>query len=165
MGTKSLTRKGENDIVLSQNYGSVCFLRPKNVFHQVIMSYSLRKFLKKSTIVTILAVGYSIWLWWGKNLGLLRLAANTLSVVGMVFFVWGLLGLVHNTHAMAAFSYSFRYVVNMVRNLKNRDDATDEEIIEYHEYVASYEKRDNILWCFIAAAGFTVLSLALWFLS
>jgi hypothetical protein len=57
------------------------------------------------------------------------------------------------------------YVMNMVRNLKNRDDATDERIIEYHEYVASYDKRDNLLWCFIAAAGFTVLSLALWLLT
>ena len=129
------------------------------------MSYSFRKFLKKSVVVTILSVGYALWLWWEKDLGLLRLASNTLSVVGMVFFIWGLLGLVHNTHAMAAFSYSFRYVMNMVRNLKNRDDATDERIIEYHEYVASYEKRDNILWCFIAAAGFTALSMALWYLA
>lgn len=129
------------------------------------MSYSFRKFLKKSVVVSSLAAGYALWLWWGKDLGLLRLLANAFSVVGMVFFVWGLLGLVHNTHAMAAFSYSFRYVFNMVRNLKNRDDATDERIIEYHEYVAGYDKRDNVPWCFIAAAGFTVLSLALWFLT
>ena len=129
------------------------------------MSYSFRTFLKKSVVVTILSAGYALWLWWDNHLGLLRLLSNPLSVVGMVFFVWGLLGLVHNTHAMAAFSYSFRYVMNMVRNLKNRDDATDERIIEYHEYVASYDTRDNLLWCFIAAAGFTVLSLALWLLT
>ena len=53
------------------------------------MSYSFRKFLKKSVVVTILSAGYALWLWWEKDLGLLRLASNTLSVVGMVFFIWG----------------------------------------------------------------------------
>ena len=128
------------------------------------MNDTLRKFLKKATIVTVLSAAYALWFWKDAGLSAGLLCANVLSVIGMVFFVWGLLGLVHNTHAMAAFSYSFRYVMNMVRNLKNNDAATDEAIIEYHEYVSSYEKRGNVLWCFAAAAGFTVLSLVLWFL-
>ena len=129
------------------------------------MSYKFRKFLKKSVILTVLSICYSLWFWRNDGLAFLRLLANTLSVAGMAFFVWGLINLVHNTHALAAFSYSFRYVVNMVRDLKNRDAATNEPIIEYHEYVSSYEKRENVLWCFVIGAVLTALSLILWYLS
>lgn len=128
------------------------------------MSYTFRNFLKKAIVVTVLSAAYALWFWKDAGLGAGLLCANVLSVIGMVFFIWGLLGLVHNTHAMAAFSYSFRYVMNMVRNLKNHDDATDEPIIEYHEYVASYEKRDNVPWCFVVAVAFTAVSLAIWYL-
>lgn len=126
------------------------------------MSYDFRVFLKKSIVVTVLSAAYGLWFWRDAGLSAGLLCANVLSLVGLVFFVWALLGVVHNVHAMAAFSYSFRYVMNMVRNARNRDAATDENIIEYHEYVASYEKRKNVPWCFLAAAAFTALSLILW---
>lgn len=129
------------------------------------MNYELRKFLKKAVIVTVVSVGYAVWLWHGMGLGFLRVSANALSVVGMVFFVWGLMGLVHNTHALAAFTYSMRYVLHLVRNVRNRDDATNKDVITYVDYVASIEKRHNIGWCMIAGAAFTLLSLVLWLLS
>lgn len=126
------------------------------------MNAKLRKFLKKAVIVTAVSAGYAVWLWHGMGLGFLRVSANALSVVGMVFFVWGLMGLVHNTHALAAFTYSMRYVLHLVRNVRNKDDATNKNVITYVDYVASIEKRENIGWCMIAAGGFTLLSLVFW---
>lgn len=129
------------------------------------MNVMLRKFLRKAAIVAIAFGGYSVWLWHGLGLGFLRVAANALSVIGMVMFVWGLMGLVHNTHALAAFTYSLRYVLHMVRNVRNKDDATNKDVISYVDYVAAMDKRENVAWCMIAAAGFTLLSLLLWLLS
>lgn len=131
---------------------------------KIFMSDTLRKFLKKAVVITVLSTVYALWFWKDAGLSAGLLCANVLSVVGMVFFVYGLIGLVHNTHALGAFTYSFRYVVNMVRNARNRDDATDKEIISYPEFVASYVKWPDVHLAFIAAAILIVLSLVLWFL-
>lgn len=128
------------------------------------MNMQLRKFLKKAVVLSVVSAAYAVWLWKDLELGTVLLSANVLSVVGMSFFVWGLIGLVHNMHALAAFTYSLRYVMHMVRNVRNKDDATNKEVITYVDYVASIEKRENIPWCFLAAAGFTALSIVLWLL-
>lgn len=129
------------------------------------MKDSLRKFLTKSVAVALASALYAIWLWKDTELTIIQLAANVLSVVGMVFIVWGLIGLVHNAHALAAFTYSFRYVMHIVRNARNKDDTTNKRVITYAEYVETIEKRDNIPWCFIAGAIFTAISVVLWLIS
>ena len=129
------------------------------------MSNYLRKFLKKAILITVVSACYALWLWRDAGFGVGRLCANVLSVVGMVFFIYGLIGLVHNTHALAAFSYSFRYVAHMVRNLRNRDAVTGKDIITYPDYVASYTKWKDVHLVFAAAAVFTVLSLVNWALT
>ncbi len=126
------------------------------------MKYELRKFLKKAAVITLLSGGYSIWLWRDSVLPLPLLIANILSVIGMVFLVVGLFGLVHNTKALAAFTYSFRFVANMVRNARNRDAATDEEIISYPDYRDQSEKWPTVPYYLAAAALFIGLSLLIW---
>ncbi len=126
------------------------------------MGHTLRKFLKKAAVITLLSAGYALWLWRDSALDRALLTANVLSVVGMVFFVIGLFGLVHNTKALAAFTYSFRFVANMVRNARNRDAATDEEIISYPDYLAQKEKWPTVPLYLLAAALFTGLSLLIW---
>lgn len=128
------------------------------------MDIQLRKFLKKAVVLSVASAAYAVWLWKDLALGTVLLSSNVLSVVGMSFFVWGLIGLVHNMHALAALTYSLRYVMHMVRNVRNKDAATGKEVISYVDYVASIEKRENIPWCFLAAAGFTALSVVLWLL-
>ncbi len=129
------------------------------------MKEEFRKFLTKSIAIALAAALYAIWLWKDAGLAPVQLAANVISVVGMVFMVWGLIGLVHNAHALAAFTYSFRYVMHIIRNARNKDDVTNKSVITYAEYVETIEKRENVAWCFIAGAIFTAISLVLWLVS
>ncbi len=134
----------------------------REVFKRDFMSYKVRKFLKKFVIIIALVVAYSLWQWRDSDYGIAQLLSNAFSVVGLIYLVIGLYGLVHNFRGLTAFSYSFRYVGNMIRNIRNHDAATDQSIPSYVEYRDSIEKWDTVPLNLAAAVLFTGLSLVIW---
>ncbi len=126
------------------------------------MKIEFRKFLKKAAIIILVGGGYSLWLWRDSGLAVPLLLSNVFSVIGMVFLVIGLFGLVHNAKGLASFTYSFRYVANMVRNVRNNDAATNERVPEYFEYRDSVETWGTTPLYLAAAALFIGASLLMW---
>ncbi len=123
------------------------------------MKFELRKFIKKAALITAVSAAYSLWLWKDAGKDFWRLCSDVTSVIGLVFLVIGVFSLVHNLRGLVAFTYSFRYVGNMIRNVRNRDAATDETIPGYVEYRNDVETWKNAPLYLIAAALFTGISL------
>lgn len=114
---------------------------------------------------TIITAGtlYSFWLWRDAVMSKL-FAANVLSVIAMLFLVTAIAGVLHNVHAMAAFSYSFRYLSHLFRNLKDRDMLTNEKMMSYADYIQGYRKWKTVPASFFFFFIFISLSMAVWFI-
>lgn len=122
----------------------------------------VKRFWKKAVIITLIGFVYPLWLWKDSDMSAGLLAANVCSVVSLLFFVYGIVGVLHNVHALAAFTYSFRYVAHMVKNARNRDTLTDQEIPSYADYIASYEKWEDVPVAFAFFGVTFVLFLFIW---
>ncbi len=123
------------------------------------MKFELGKFIKRAALIIAIAIAYSLWLWKDSGKDLWRLCSDVTSVIGLVFLVVGVFSLVHNMRGLVAFTYSFRYVGNMIRNVRNRDAATDETIPGYVEYRNEVETWSNAPLYLIAAVLFIGISL------
>ncbi len=126
------------------------------------MKYQFRNFLKKAVIIILIGSVYSLWFWRDAGLPLVQLLSNGCSVIGMVFLVVGLFALVHDANGLTAFTYSFRFVGNMIRNVRNKDAATDESVPDYVEYRNSVDAWGTGPLYLLAAVLFIGASLLLW---
>lgn len=124
----------------------------------------LGQYWKLICIIIALATGYSLWLWRDTSMDTVLLISNVLSVNALLFLLVGLAGLVHNTHALAIFTYSTRYLAHLFRNLRDRDELTNEPMIGYAEYVDSYAKWTYVSAAFVCFFIFLGLSLLVWFI-
>ena len=118
---------------------------------------------KMPCAVIILGALYSLWLWRDAAMSKL-LVANVLSVIAMLFLIVAIAGVLHNVHAMAAFSYSFRYLSHLFRNLRDRDMLTNEKMISYADYIKGYTKWKTVPVSILFFFIFMVLSMAVWFI-
>ena len=124
----------------------------------------LCRYWKFVCIIVALATGYSLWLWRNTSMDMVLLISNILSVNALLFLLVGLAGLVHNTHALAIFTYSTRYLAHLIRNLRDRDELTNEPMIGYAEYVKAYTQWSYVSTAFLFFFIFLALSLLVWFL-
>lgn len=116
---------------------------------------------KMPCIVTAVGAAYSLWLWRDAAMSTL-LISNILSVIAMLFFMVAIAGILHNIHAMAAFSYSFRYLSHIFRNLRDRDMLTNEKMMSYADYIQGYTKWKSVPVSFAFFFIFLTLSMAVW---
>lgn len=124
----------------------------------------MRSYWKKACLVMILGAAYSLWLWRDADMERTLLLSNVLAVIAMLFFLVALAGVLHNLHALAAFSYGLRYVAHIFRNFRDRDELTGERMISYADYIQTYKRWKSVPLSFSLFGIFLLLSLAVWFL-
>ena len=115
-------------------------------------------------MIIAIGTGYSLWLWRDAAVEPVLLVSNICSVISLLFLLVALFGTMHNIHALAVFSYGFRYMNHMLRNAWNRDELTEEPMIGYADYVQSYEKWTSVPLSYLFFFIFLALSLLVWFL-
>ena len=123
-----------------------------------------RHYWKKAAAVIAAGAGYSLWLWHSSAMEPVLFISNMFSVISLLFLLVALFGTMHNVHALAVFSYGFRYMNIMLRNAWNRDALTEEPMISYADYVQSYRKWTSVPMSYLFFIIFMVLSLLVWFL-
>ncbi len=124
----------------------------------------LRHYWKKAALIIAIGTAYSLWLWRDSAIEPVLLVSNIFSVISLLFLLVALFGTMHNVHALSIFSYGFRYLNHLIRNVWDRDELTGEPMIGYADYVQSYEKWTSVPMSYLFFLIFTALSLLVWFL-
>lgn len=128
---------------------------------------SLRSMRKRGIILTVLGVILALISYRSRGLEPIELPMELFTLIGVTFFLYGLIIAVHNTNALGPMFFSFRYTKNLLFPRKELDEE-DETLPRgskfrykyYSDYLADRRKWSGMGASFVLAAVYFLLSLA-----
>lgn len=129
---------------------------------------SLRTMRRRGIILTILGAVLAAVSYCSRGLEPIEFPMELFSLIGVTFFLYGLIVAVHNTNSLAPMFFSFRYTKNLLFSKKDLDEE-DETVPRgnkfrykyYSDYLADRKKWSGMSASFFLAAVYILLSMAM----